>query len=162
MADWTNSDGLEVRFKNPEAGQLAAGLNTMGAIKTLELDLDYVSAAVTAASDTQAAALPAGAFIVNAFLVGKVAAAGGTSIAIGMANKDGTSAVADSILTAALGVTANLTATSAIACNGNRAVAASNIHTKFSNTADGYVYTTKVGTFTAGTGRLIINYIERD
>jgi hypothetical protein len=162
MADWTNSDGLEVRFKNAEAGQLAAGLSTMGAIKTLELDLDYVAATVTAASDSQAAYLPAGAFIVNAFLIGKVAAVGGTSIAIGMAAKDGTGAVADSILTAALGVTANLAATVAIACNGNRATAASNIHTKYSNTVDGYVYTTKVGTFTAGTGRLIINYIERD
>ena len=162
MADWTNSDGLEIRFVNPEAGQLAAGLNTMGAIKTLELDLDYVASTVTAASDSHAAFIPAGAFIVNAFLIGKNASAGGTSIAIGMANKDGTNAVADSILTAALGIQANLNATTVIACNGPRATAASNLHTKFSNTADGYVYTTKVGTFTAGQGRLIINYIERD
>lgn len=163
MADWTNTDGLEVRFKNPEAGQLAAGLSTMGAIKTLELDLDYVSAAVTAVSDTQAAAIPAGAFIVNAFLISKTAMTGTSgTLTVGLAAKDGTSASANAILTSTLGTQANLAATNVLACDGNRANAASGIYTKFSNTIDGYVYTVKGGTITGGTGRLIINYIERD
>lgn len=163
MADWTNTDGLEVRFKNPEAGQLAAGLSTMGAIKTLELDLDYVSAAVTAVSDTQAAAIPAGAFIVNAFLISKTAMTGTSgTLTVGLAAKDGTSASANAIPTSTLGTQANLAATNVLACDGNRANAASGIYTKFSNTIDGYVYTVKGGTITGGTGRLIINYIERD
>jgi hypothetical protein len=163
MADWTNTDGLEVRFINPEAGQLAGGLSTMGAIKTLELDVDFVTAAVTATSDSHAAFLPAGAFIVNAFFIVKTAAVGGTSMSVGLSSKDGTTLTsAAAILSATLGVTANFAVTNVLACDGNRAVAASGIFTKFSNTLDGYVYTTKVGTFTAGTGRIIINYIERD
>ena len=163
MADWTNVDGLEVRFKNPEAGQLGGGLSTMGAIKTLELDLDYLSSAVTATSDSHAAFLPAGAFIVNAFLISKTAMTGTSgTLTIGLAAKDGTGASANAILTSTLGTQANLAVTNVLACDGNRAVAASGIFTKFSNTIDGYVYTTKVGAFTAGTGRLIINYIERD
>jgi len=163
MADWTNTDGLEVRFKNPEAGQLAAGLNTMGAIKTLELDLDFVAASITAASDSHAAFIPAGAFIVNAFVITKVAAAGGTSISIGLAAKDGSSAAAAAILSATLGVTASFNATTKVVqCDGTNVIFTSGVATKFSNTIDGYVYTTKVGTFTAGQARLIINYIERD
>lgn len=161
MADWTNSDGLEVRFKNPEAGQLGAGLSTMGAVKQLELDLEYATN-ITAASDSQATPIPAGAVILNAYLISKTAMTGTTgTLTIGLSSKDGTTLTsANAILTSSLGTQANLAATNVLLCDGNRANPSSGIYTKFSNTLDGYVYTTKGGTVTGGTGRLIINYIE--
>lgn len=162
MADWTNTDGLEVRFKNPEAGQLGAGLSTMGAVKTLELDLEFATN-ITAASDTHVGFIPAGAVILNAYLIVKTAMAGTSgTLTIGLSAKDGTGASANAILTSTLGTQANLVATNVLLCDGNRANAASGIYTKYSTTADGYVYTTKGGTVTGGTGRLIINYVERD
>lgn len=163
MADWTNSDGLEVRFKNPEAGQTGAGLNSLGAVKVLEVDLDYATN-ISAAADNHEAFIPAGAQIVRAYLIGKTAMAGSSgTLKIGLSSKDGTTLTDDdAILTATLGTQANLAAQKSLLCDGAAAAASSGVFTNFSATVDGYIYTTKGGTVSSGTGRLIVEYIEKE
>lgn len=163
MADWTNSDGLEVRFKNPEAGATGAGLKTLGGVKVLEVDLEYATN-ISAAADNHEAFIPAGAQIVRAYLIGKTAMAGSSgTLKIGLSSKDGTTLTDDdAILTATLGTQANLAAQKSLLCDGAAAAASSGIFTNFSATVDGYIYTTKGGTVSGGTGRLIVEYIEKE
>lgn len=163
MADWTNPDGLEVRFRNPEAGQTGATLRTAGAIKVIEVDLDYATN-ISAAADNHEAFIPAGAQIVRAYLIGKTAMAGTTgTLKIGLSSKDGTTSTDDdAILTSTLGTQANLAAQKSLLCDGAAALATSGVFTNFSATVDGYIYTTKGGTVTGGTGKLIVEYIEKD
>jgi len=154
--DWTNSDGLEVRFTNPEAGQTGAGV-IGGAVKDLIVDFDFATA-ITAAADAHEAFIPAGSYILSATLIVTTAAtSGGTAtLTIGLAQKDGTVIDADGIdATIAL---ADLAATKVVKCDGALANGTNSI-----GSANGYVYTTpttSANAFTAGRGRLVIRYIE--
>ena len=157
MADWTNSDGLEVRFVNPEAGQTGAGVSTLGAVKNLVLDFDFATA-ITAAADGHEAFVPAGSYIVGAYLIVTTAAtsAGTATLSIGLAQKDGTAINATGIdATIAL---AALGAAKVVRCDGTLAGGTASI-----GAANGYVYTTPTtagDAFTAGRGKLVIEYIE--
>ena len=157
MADWTNSDGLEVRFKNPEAGQTGAGLSTLGAVKNIALDFDFATA-ITAAADGHEAFIPAGSYIVGAYLIVTTAAtsAGTATLSIGLAQKDGTAinatGIDNAIALAALG------AAKVVRCDGTLAGGTASIGAN-----NGYVYTTPTtagDAFTAGRGKLVIEYIE--
>lgn len=153
MADWTNSDGLEVRFVNPEAGQTGAGVSTLGAVKNLVLDFNFATA-ITAAADGHEAFIPAGSYIKSATLI-VTSAMTGTSgtLTIGLAQKDGTAIDADGIDVAI--AQADLEASEVVKCNGD--LAGGVLSTGAYN---GYVYTTLGGTVTGGRGRLVIEYIE--
>lgn len=163
MADWTNSDGLEIRFKNPEAGATGAGVETDGAVKELVVTLDYATN-ITAAADGHEAFLPAGAQIIQAFLIGKTAMAGTSgTLKIGLSSKDGSTVTDDdAILTATLGTQANLASGKSLVCDGAAAAASSGVLSAFSTTSDGYIYTTKGGTVTGGTGKLVVRYIHKN
>jgi len=159
MADWTNSDGLEVRFKNPEAGQTGAGVETDGAVKELVLDITDMTTNITAAADGHEAFIPAGSTIINAYLKVTTAMAGTSgTLMIGLAQKDGTVIDADGILSTTLGTQANLAGTKSLLCDGALAAASSGVYTNVGS-ANAYVYTTKGGTVTAGAGKLIVRYI---
>lgn len=153
MADWTNSDGLEIRFDGPEAGQTGAGVSTMGAAKQLVLDIADMATDITAAADSNEAFIPAGSYITNAYL--KVTSAmTGTSgtLTIGLAQKDGTVIDADGIDAAV--AQADLAADKAVVCNGALVRGTATV-----GSADAYVYTAKGGTVTAGAAKLVIEYI---
>lgn len=157
MADWTNSDGLEVRFNGPEAGQTGAGLEACGPIKSIAVDFDFATA-ITAAADAHEAFIPAGSYIVNAYLIVTTAAtsAGTATLTIGLAQKDGTVIDADGIdATIAL---AALGADKVVRCDGALAGGTASV-----GAANAYVYTTPTTSgdaFTAGRGKLVIQYIE--
>lgn len=157
MADWTNSDGLEVRFNGPEAGATGAGVSTLGSVKNLVVDFDFATA-ITAAADGHEAFIPAGSYIVGAYLIVTTAAtsAGTATLTIGLAQKDGTVIDADGIdATIAL---AALGAAKVVRCDGALAGGTASI-----GSANGYVYTTPTSggdAFTAGAGKLVIEYIE--
>jgi hypothetical protein len=157
MADWTNSDGLEVRFNGPEAGDTGAGVSTLGAVKNIVLDFDFATA-ITAAADGHEAFVPAGSYIVGAYLIVTTAAtsSGTATLTIGLAQKDGTVIDADGIdATIAL---AALGAAKVVRCDGALAAGTASI-----GAANGYVYTTPTtagDAFTAGRGKLVIEYIE--
>lgn len=156
MADWTNSDGLEVRFNGPEAGATGAQM-VGGAAKELVLDFDFATA-VTAAADGHEAFVPAGSYIKKATLIVKDAAtsSGTATLTIGLAQKDGTVIDADGIdATIAL---AALGAAKVVLCDGALAGGTASVGAN-----NAYVYTTPTtagDAFTAGTGRLVIEYIE--
>lgn len=157
MADWTNSDGLEVRFTNPEAGQTGAGVSTLGAVKNIVLDFDFATA-ITAAADGHEAFIPAGSYIKSATLIVTTAAtSGGTAtLTIGLAQKDGSVIDADGI-DAAIAL-ADLAAAKVVKCNGDLAGGVASIGAN-----NAYIYTTPTtagDAFTAGRGKLVIEYIE--
>jgi hypothetical protein len=157
MADWTNSDGLEVRFTGPEAGATGAGVSTLGSVKNLVLDFDFATA-VTAAADGHEAFIPAGSYIKSATLVVTTAAtsSGTATLTIGLAQKDGTVIDADGIdATIAL---ADLAAAKVVKCDGALAGGVASVGAN-----NAYVYTgptTGANAFTAGAGKLVIEYIE--
>ena len=153
MADWTNSDGLEIRFKNPEAGQTGAGVSTLGAVKNIVLDFDFATA-ITAAADGHEAFIPAGSYIKSATLI-VITAMGGSSgtLTIGLAQKDGTVIDLDGIDVAI--AQATLIASAVVKCDGALAGGTAGI-----GAANGYVYTSTGGTVSSGRGRLVIEYIE--
>lgn len=153
MADWTNTDGLEVRFRNPEAGATGAGVSTLGSVKNLIVDFDFATA-ITAAADSHEAFIPAGAYIKSATLIVTSAMAGTSgTLTIGLAQKDGTVIDADGIDAAV--AQATLVASAVVKCDG--ALAGGTVAI---GAANGYVYTSLGGTVTGGRGRLVIEYIE--
>lgn len=149
--DWTNGDGLEIRFTGPEAEQSGAG--TQGAVKELVVDISDMSTDITAAAFSHEAFIPANSYIIGAYLR-VTSAMTGTSgtLTIGLAQKDGTAIDADGIDVAI--AQADLAAGKAVLCNG--ALVAG---TATTGSAPGYVYTTKGGTVTGGAARLVIEYI---
>ena len=155
--DYTNSDGLEIRFSGPEAGQTGASVATLGAVKNLVVDFDF-GTAITAGSDAHEAFIPAGSYITDAYLIVTTAAtsAGTATLTIGLAQKDNTVIDADGIdATIAL---AALGASKVVRCDGVLAGGTASI-----GAANGYVYTTPTTSndaFTAGRGKLVIEYIE--
>lgn len=154
--DWTNSDGLEIRFTGPEANQSGAEV-VGGATKELVVDFTF-SEAITAAAWAHESYIPAGSYIKSATLiVTEAATSGGTAtLTIGLAQKDGSVIDADGIdATIAL---ADLAAAKVVKCDGALAGGVASI-----GSANGYVYTTPTtssNAFTAGKGRLVIEYIE--
>jgi hypothetical protein len=158
MADWTNSDGLEVRFNGPEAGPTGASVSTLGAVKNLVLDFDFATA-ITAAADGHEAFIPAGSYIKAATLIVTTAAtsAGTATLSIGLAQKDGTAinstGIDDTIALSALDAV-----TEVVKCDGTLAGGTASIGAN-----NGYIYTTPTtgaDAFTAGRGKLVIEYIE--
>ena len=153
MADWTNSDGLEIRFNGPEAGQTGASVDTCGGVKEVILDIADMSAAITAAADGHEAFIPAGSFIVEAFLKVTSAMTGTTgTLTIGLAQKDGTVIDADGI--DATIAQADLAANKAVVCDGALVGGTATI-----GSADGYLYTSLGGTVTGGAAKLVVRYI---
>ena len=158
MADWTNSDGLEVRFVNPESGQTGAGVSTLGAVKNLVLDFNFATA-ITAAADGHEAFIPAGSYIKSATLIVTTAAtsAGTATLSIGLAQKDGT-AINSTGIDSAIALSALDAVTEVVKCDGTLAGGTASIGAN-----NGYVYTTPTtgaDAFTAGRGKLVIEYIE--
>jgi hypothetical protein len=156
--DWTNADGLEVRFTGPEANQSGAGVSTLGAVKNLIVDFTF-SEAITAAAWSHEAFIPAGSYIKAATLIVTEAAntSGTATLTIGLAEKDGTVIDADGI-DATIAETVLDDTNIVVKCDGALAGGTVTIGAK-----NGYVYTTPTtgaDAFTAGKGRLVIEYIE--
>jgi hypothetical protein len=150
--DWTNSDGLEIRFTGPEANQSGAEV-IGGASKEVIVDFDFATA-ITAAAWAHESYIPAGSYIRAATLI-VTSAMTGTSgtLTIGLAQKDGTVIDADGI--DATIAQADLEANEVVLCNGALAGGTLSI-----GAANGYIYTTLGGTVTGGRGRLVVEYIE--
>lgn len=173
---WVNADGLEVRFGNdwtdPALRKNRSGsLRVAGAHKQIEIDLDLKLLPVGvnfstdrnndgtkdgfSATDVR---LPANASIVSAYLVMGETAVGGTSIAVGTYQLNGTAIAATGLITATAGVTANMVVGKRI--NGDGALTAATAGTNGVGANPAYIGVTTVGTFTAGKGRLVIEYID--
>jgi hypothetical protein len=151
--NWTNADGLLVRF-----GELRSAVRTDG-IKNAEdhrLVISLPDATALGTTDTAAATadeafIPAGAVITRAYFVVDTAftSGGSATLSIGTKQAAGTNIDADGI-DATVAVAA-LAANAVIDCDGALVPGQA--------TADSYImFTYGTAAFTAGAGRLIVEY----
>jgi len=179
-APWTNPDGLQVKFanyyKDPAnfVNRARALPSKGGLIKEIVIDYDLARLGANGVSytadlnndgtldgfNTGDCALPANSSVLRVTLVVKTAAAGGTSITLGTFGLTGTAIDADGFITAAAaGLIANLDTVGARTF-GDGALLATTAETAGVGTADAYIGLTAAGTFTAGTGRILIEYLD--
>ena len=157
MANWENSDGLKVQFGPQDVrnvGITSATKKRMEALIDLTdpigftHDLDNDGTNDGYAED---AFLPAGAYITDAYLIVNTAAAGGTSINVGLYQADGTVIDADGIDAAVL--TAAMAANKAVACDGALVGGTDTVGAN-----DAYLFVSTSGTYTAGEVKLVVEY----
>ena len=175
---WTNADGLQVKFGSYWNDKYnfvnkARALETDGLIKQLviEYDLSRITAGTTAypsdlnndgtpdGFDLDSTYLPANSSVLRTTVYVTEAAAGGTSITVGTYQRNGTAIAATGLVTATEGVLANLNAA------GKRTYGAGTLNaatagTAGVGTADAFLAISATGTFTAGKGYILIEYID--
>jgi len=175
---WTNADGLQVAFPNyyasaPRLPNQARALQTLGATKVLEIDYDLTlipTGTVSYSSDANNDGtldsfsnadtyIPANATVLRATVVAVNAATGGTSFTVGTYTRAGAAIVATGLVTATEGVLANINAAGKRTF-GAGALCAAAAGTAGVGNADAYVGISTTGTFTAGVGRILIEYID--
>lgn len=176
---WQNADGLTVLQpsdfqKNANSENRAGTVSVMGTKKQLEVNVNFKKISAAGGNNFTAdlnndgtldgfhtgnAYLPANASVLSAVLVMSEAAAGGTSFTVGTRQIDGTTISDTSLVTATEGILANVNAIGK-RVYGAGALVATAAGTAGVGTADAFVYIATTGTFTAGKGRLIIEYID--
>lgn len=149
---WTNADGLIVGFGNNFPERNDAGVNEVdGNDKSAQLNITYQS---TSGASGAKISIPAGSIVKNVYMKVGSAWVGGTSLAFGDASGTG------SWITATQGATANLTANAAIQAQGAYAYTATEGQLPpkaYASATD--LYITVVGTFTAGTATIYVEYV---
>lgn len=174
---WTNADGLQVRFgsdwTSPALRKNRPGkVNSFGTIKEIEIDFDLKQIAAGATNFSADlnndgtndgfyngdVSIPAFSSIVGGYVVSGETAVGGTSMKISLYQANGTVISDGGLLTAAAGVTANLVKGDRINLNG--ALVSTTAGTDGVGANRAFIGITNVGTFTAGRGKIVIQYIE--
>lgn len=149
---WTNADGLIVGFGNNFPERNDAGVNEVdGNDKSAQLNITYQS---TSGASGAKVSLPAGSIVKNVYMKVGSAWVGGTSVAFGDASSTG------GWITATQGATANLTANAAIQAQGAYAYTSTEGQLTpkvYASATD--LYITVVGTFTAGTATIFVEYV---
>lgn len=173
---WQNADGLYVKYGNDfrvKEANRSRGVVTDGTIKEMVMDFDLsriASGTVSYPRDLNNDGtndgfhlgdphLPANASVIRATIVMTEAAAGGTSITVGTYGLDGTAQTATGLVTATEGVLANLNAVGK-RTYGAGAFCAATAGTAGVGAADAFIGIAATGTFTAGKGRLIVEFID--
>lgn len=138
------------RFTEKKA---SASVSTYGVAKELVVNFDYENLPNAVLLDSVYEKLPAHCFVEKVILQVGEAWVGGTSLAVELSNGDtGAVLVADGLVTAAQGATANLGANAVIV--GAGATVGAGI-----GAVPAHLRVTAVGTYTAGTAKLIVRYI---
>ena len=135
--------------KNKFGGKISAA----GSVKEIKYTFDYTDMPATDSGNDMVIAIPLGAKVVSAELKVDVAFVGGTSVAIGLTDKDGTANDPDGLITATQGATANLTLGAVITGTGTLVGIVGDA------SADQVVSSLVVGTYTAGEATLIVKYL---
>lgn len=177
LKEWYNADGLKVRFAGYQ-GQKRSRKNVFVEVETdgnyrefiCNYDLTLIPTTTTSYSTDRNndgtvdgynqgdIAIPANAIVLSCDVFAQVAAAGGTNIEVGTYQESGTVIDRDGLVTATEGVTANLSAYKRVIGVGAQ-LADANAETGIGSVA-GYpgIYTN--GTFTAGTGKIVLRFVE--
>jgi hypothetical protein len=176
---WTNPDGLKVPFgdyyKNPSNFvNVPRALKRNGLLKEIVVDYDLAQLSASGGTSyttdltndgvvdgftTGDTALPANSSVLRVTLVVSEAAAGGTAITMGTYALTGAAIAATGLITATEGVLANLNAVGKRTF-GAGALTASTAGTAGVGAADAFIAMAATGTFTAGKGRIVIEYID--
>lgn len=163
---WNNADGLYIEHgrENVRKTNRAQSVKQFGSTSEIQIkfDLGGMTAGTKFPADlnndgtmdgftTAHTVIPDQAVIESAVIyMTDEAAAGGTSVAVGTFQVNGTAIDADGLVTAVNGATADLIANARVA--GTGAQVATGV------TQAAYIALVTVGTFTAGKGTLIIKY----
>lgn len=175
---WQNADGLTVKFPDyyKDAGNFvnrARATRRAGLVKEVVFDYDLTKLADATTSytsdlnndgtadgfNTGDIYLPAYSSVLRVTLLVTEAAAGGTSITLGTYGLTGTAVSATSLITATEGAKANID-TKGARVYGAGALVSTSAETASVGAADAYIGLTVSGTFTAGKGRIVIEYID--
>lgn len=172
---WFDNYGMVRRFAGYYRDKIrnrARIVKSFGLTKELEYDFDLVkipAGTISYTSDLTNSgsvtgfslgdvALPANSRVTKVTLVMQEAAAGGTSITFGTFAQDGTAIDADGLITATVGVLANLDSVGeTVIGDGAQVVFTSNTGVSI-GTAPAFLAITTAGTFTAGKGRIKVEY----
>jgi hypothetical protein len=149
---WSNSDSLVVGYGPNIAERLVAGVQKdAGAVKTAKLQFTWES---TMGASGAKITVPAGAAVKTVWMKVGTAWLGGTSLAFGDGSGTG------SWITATQGALANLTLNTTINAQGAYAYTATEgqLPPKVYAAATD-LYITKVGTMTAGTAEIYVEYV---
>jgi hypothetical protein len=176
---YQNSDGLTIKNpqdlqKNINSENTASSLRVAGAKKQIEIDVNFKKLSANGGTNFTAdlnndntldgffggdVYLPANASVLSAIFVTSEAAAGGTSFTVGTRTVAGAAIADTGLITATEGVLANINAAGK-RLYGAGSLVSTTAGTAGVGTADAYIYIATTGTFTAGKGRLIIEYID--
>jgi len=177
LKEWYNADGLKVRFAGYQ-GQRRAFKNVFVEVETdgnfreliCNYDLSLIPASTSSFSTDRNNdgtvdgfnqgdfSLPANAVVLSCDVYTQVAAAGGTSIEVGAYQENGTAITRAGFVTATEGVLANLSANKRVIGVGTL-LADANAETGIGANI-GYPGIWCNGTFTAGTGKIVLRYVE--
>lgn len=147
---WTNADGLTI-LSGGEQGETNDKGNTINSDDSqLVAHVDLVDLPLTPVSFDSF--IPKGSFITDAYVVVEEAAAGGTSITLGLYEKDGTVIDADGLNGAVL--LADLDADNAVVLSGDLVRGTATVGAE-----DAYLGITAAGTFTAGKIKVCVYFI---
>lgn len=166
MSSWYNADGLNVEFgrTNTRKANRPQSVKSYGSTQELQLHFNLADLAAGTAFPvdrnndgtndgfhTGSIAIPDQAYIESAVIyMTDTAAAGGTSLAVGLFQENGTPIDADGLITAANGAVANLTANAKVTGTG------ADVGTGV--TEKNFIALVVAGTFTAGVGTVVIKY----
>ena len=167
MTKWTNDDGLQVPFGQDQAretGGIPGKVSSSGPLQFLVMDVLFSDIPSDTAdlnndgtnngfSDSDAY-IPAGSYITRATFIVETLFAGGTSYDIGIYKQDGTTIDIDGIDDALL-LTVIDGAADVVKCDGDLAGGILSV-----GSDDAYISFIEAGTFTAGKGRLVIEYLQ--
>ena len=179
QGQWQNADGLPVKFPQVYASpaqrvnkptQLAADQSAVKELiipydlskltaATTSFTTDLTNGGVTTGFSEHDAHIPANSTILSVEMYATATAVGGTSITLGTYKIDGTTIGANNLITATEGVIANMTIGKGIVGQGTLAIAASNVRPTV-GAFNSFPAITTVGTFTAGTGFILIRYVD--
>lgn len=176
---WHNPDGLLQKFADYQKNAAnfinrPRAVVTDGLIKQIVIDYDLAQLVADGGTSFQAdlnndgtkdgfttgdVYLPGSASVLRVSIFPTESAASGTSITVGTYGPTGTAIDADGLVTATEAVTANLATGKRVNGAGAFVALTSNAGTTI-GAANGYLAIAATGTFTAGKGRILIEYVD--
>jgi len=154
---WRNNDGLNVRFntRDSQDGSKRPGeMNTRRKERPLRLEFQHGRYPGPREDDVGLVKIPAGSYILRAYLLVDEAWVDGTSLQVNLVQDDGTEVDDEGIFTAAELATAELTAGAVIEADGGSSIGAV-------VDEDAYLEVEATGTYTAGTAELVVEFMPK-
>lgn len=142
---------------------LPAGVATYGLKKQIQMPFSFDQLNLGQFTGTQDAAnlpIPANSVLTDAWLHVTTAFLSGTDITIGLDDNAASAIDANGILTATAGAVAKLTVNAWIKADGALVAVGSAGDDEAIGTSDGYITIDANGTFTAGEGYLVVEYMQ--
>lgn len=158
MGSWMNNDGLYIQYGATKAVPTTGGdFMQPGETRNVEFTVDLTTLTTTPAVQANTTFIGAGLFIESVELDVEVAAAGGTSLSVGLIGNDRSTVASNTGFVNAI-VTASLTQGAKIVLTGGSTGAGGYIGTVAGTPSVGYLSALAAGTFSAGKVKVRVKY----